>query len=180
MFLFRRMFLAWIGNDFPTWWNVDWSPVEMEFGETVNYPLDGELGDRQWNSMRSRNYQGYIRLGPEHRLMAVDMFHQLHCVNTFRKALIRPHDVDANEHHILHCLHYLRQLFLCAADTTLEPYDFLAVNYTLQGPTRFVRQCRDWSVLYKGLDDNAAEWAAFAEDYNSKVGNVAIMSNFLD
>ncbi|KAF8507288.1 hypothetical protein BU17DRAFT_100682 [Hysterangium stoloniferum] len=165
------LFPAYIGDDFPIWWEQDWSPVEMTFGETSRYTLPGALADAEWESIRKGNYQGYVRLGPERRIFAVDMLHQLHCVNTFRKGLTHS-DAESqrkNEHHMVHCLNYLRELFLCVADTTLEPYDYRALNFTVE-KVGFTRECRDWSRIYERMDEDAEAWRDFAIKYNEEHG----------
>jgi hypothetical protein len=44
--------------------------------------------------------------------------------------------------HTTHCLEYLRQSTMCAADTTLEPF---TPNLGLDGTKH---KCRDWDTIY--------------------------------
>ncbi|KAG1798716.1 hypothetical protein EV424DRAFT_1332873, partial [Suillus variegatus] len=71
------------------------------------------------------------------RLFGVSMFHQLHCLQMIRLALINgPND------HSGHCLNFLRQAILCNSDTTLDPR--LGVTHI----------CRDWSQVYAYIEEN--------------------------
>lgn len=55
---------------------------------------------------------------------------------------------------------YLRQVFVCNADVTLEPGDFFAKNLTIDrmGVTR---QCRDWKMVDTWMTNKFKEWLAF-------------------
>jgi hypothetical protein len=66
------------------------------------------------------------------------------------------HQEHSDPAHIRHCMDYLRQSLMCAADSTLEP-----VNFALGGVTGwgFKRQCRDYSAL--------VEWSDKWRMYNS-------------
>ncbi|THV07186.1 hypothetical protein K435DRAFT_581864, partial [Dendrothele bispora CBS 962.96] len=52
-----------------------------------------------------------------------------------------------------HCLMYLRQIFLCNADLTLEDGDFTGKNYTTQRIAD-TRKCRDWSTVARWVNQN--------------------------
>jgi len=98
-------------------------------------------------------YEGV--LGESNRYV-VTMFHQLHCMRYFRGAFqkgMTEEGLKLNEEqqeHIPHCLNYLIQGILCAADTTLE---WQKEPYVL-GTGPFVNHtCRDWTKVYKALDD---------------------------
>lgn len=55
-----------------------------------------------------------------------------------------------HQHHLLHCVYYLRQTVLCASDETLEPYtEQIGVNVT--------HECRaNWRDLYRLSDQSSA------------------------
>lgn len=154
---------SYIGDDFPSKLDIQMDPVEMTFEETSSYPIEGELADYRWASLRPQTHLGYLRLGPDNRVFSLAMFHAIHCLNVFRQGLI---DVDYGEHHIQHCLNYLRQLFMCSADSTLEPYDFMTRNFT-QNPVGVTRQCNDWSAVHENLAANWNQWKADLARNNS-------------
>jgi hypothetical protein len=102
---------------------------------------------------------GFVRLGPEYRLFGVSMFHQLHCLDKLRRAVVQEPPSEWERWHTQHCLNYVRQMLLCAASSRLEPVkkvtelkglkvDGLGLEHT----------CRDWSVLREIAEDNFAEW----------------------
>ena len=163
------IFLAYVGDDYPTWYGLDIGTVEMTFEETVHYPLSGAQAETEWNTLRRMDsHHGYIRLGPDKRVLAVAMFHELHCVNTLRKALVDRTHTEGSDHHVQHCLNYLRQLFLCSADSTLEPYDFTNRDFENErlGVTR---QCRDWSIVYEETQRNYVEWLEWLRNNRTMV-----------
>jgi hypothetical protein len=68
---------AYKGHDFP-----DTLPVSslgralMTVEESPTYPLQGVESDAEWFSMTSAGY-GYVHLGPNNRIFAVTMFHEV-------------------------------------------------------------------------------------------------------
>lgn len=136
----------------------------MVFEETVHYdlPLD-DISRIEWYALMSPwSHQGFVRLGNDKRVYGVAMSHQLHCINILGQALANASDPDANIHHVHHCLDYLRQVFLCESDTTLEPGDFKAREYAAT-PEYHTRVCRDWSVIFGAMEANYKEWQAWLD-----------------
>lgn len=129
-------------------------PVAMDLEESVHYSLD-DWSDDEWLSSLP-NGQGAYRVVTEDGPMVLTLaaFHQLHCLRMFRKDMVSQ---TTNLGHSHHCLNYLRQSFLCEADTTLEPKEFFTKNSTHYHnyPTRV---CRDWTVFYNVMEDNYREW----------------------
>ena len=153
--------LAYIDNDFPSTLPINLDIVEMEFYESERYVINDTFSHRLWDSTNSES-GGFIRLGPDMRVFSVAMFHQLHCISRLQQGLKHNDGSHGQYHHIQHCLNYLRQLFLCSADTTLEPGDVL---YHAKGGdkdgTSFTRECRDWSAVYDFSDRNLVEFRQF-------------------
>jgi len=157
---------SYIGDDYPVWFDVPRidDPVEMTFAESSSYPMTGERAQALYISMRaSYSHDGYVHLGPDHRWFAVSMFHQMHCINQIRNNIVDP-DGHSGRHaakgHIQHCLNYLRQFFLCHADDTLEPGNFLEHEH-IMGTVSHTRQCRDWMKLEDATETNWQEWLAY-------------------
>ncbi|KZT28832.1 hypothetical protein NEOLEDRAFT_1058041, partial [Neolentinus lepideus HHB14362 ss-1] len=140
------------------------------FEESVHYPFTtNSTAKDEWWSFIPETHQGFLRLGPEKRVFAVAMFHELHCISTFYGALSAQRQSATTDYHVQHCLNYLRQLFLCSADMTLEPYDFVARDYTLQrvGTSRV---CRDWSVIYGEANRLHEDWIRFKRSNGTWIG----------
>ena len=84
------------------------------------------------------------------------MFHQLHCLGTIRnvihtlsEGIIHQKDLLS---HVEHCLDYVRQALMCAADTTVEWPAFVRedANGTVQSGTDgngIQHKCRDWDAV---------------------------------
>jgi len=104
-------------------------------------------------------------MGPEHRSLDTVVFHQMHCLEMIQRSF-QIELAHRNFDHLQHCLFYLQEMFLCGADTTLEPGDFLSTAPT---PPPYTRECRDWTDLWKFDRDNAAEFKSSAALYDDDV-----------
>jgi len=100
---------------------------------------------------------GFVRLGPEYRLFGVSMFHQLHCLDKLRRAVVEEPPSEWERWHTQHCLNYIRQMLLCAASNKLEPVKNVTEGLKVDG-LGLEHTCRDWSVLRGIAEENFAEW----------------------
>lgn len=130
------------------------SQVLMTVEESVHYPLLGNESDIQWASLSSAGY-GYVRLGPENRLFAVTMFHELHCLRMLNYAFGKSR--IASIEHVQHCLAYLKDGIICDADLTIEPGNFEERDFESQR-TGVTHVCKDWASLYEAMDQNYYGW----------------------
>ena len=96
---------------------------------------------------------GFVRLGPEHRLFGVSMFHQLHCLDKMRRAVVHDPPSEWERWHTQHCLNYVRQMLLCASSNRLEPVKETAEGLKVDG-LGLEHTCRDWSVLRGIAEEN--------------------------
>ncbi|PCH37194.1 hypothetical protein WOLCODRAFT_83470 [Wolfiporia cocos MD-104 SS10] len=148
---------GYVGSDFPMTLPLapgDLDSVSLTVEESVHFPLEGAASDQQWFGLTSAG-SGYIRLGLDQRLFMVTMFHELHCLRVLNFAY--GGSDAANEEHITHCLGYLRQMALCAADTTLEPDDFTTRDFEVDRMGS-MHTCRDWSTVYGVMQDGYDGW----------------------
>ncbi|KAF9524163.1 hypothetical protein CPB83DRAFT_861718 [Crepidotus variabilis] len=130
--------------------------VLMTDEESVHYPLLGMESDSEWFALADlESGSGYLRLGPENRIFAVSMFHQMHCLRMINLAFLKAH--IASPPHLHHCLNYLRQAALCKADLSLEPGNFEERNFETQrsGATHL---CQDWSAVYPFMETKYQWW----------------------
>src|ERR1700753_2613050 len=117
--------VAYKGTDFPVALDLQLDTVEMEFYDSHRFIVNNTAFDGGlWDSTNSQS-GGFVRLGQDRRVFSIAMFHQLHCVARLHGGLNDNTGDEWQIHHIQHCMNYLRQLFLCAADATLEPGDVL-------------------------------------------------------
>lgn len=134
------------------------SAVDMTVYESIHFESDGPQAVRNWRSMDAYiPSNGWIRLGPNHRMFAVGMYHEFHCLRRFFHALYQPDHPFANAEHVNHCLGYVKQHILCEADDTLEEGDSMARDFEkdiVQGETI----CEDWGAVFDFLGNNSAEW----------------------
>ncbi|KAL1964933.1 hypothetical protein VTN77DRAFT_6286 [Rasamsonia byssochlamydoides] len=146
----------------------------------------GAGGDLAWDSIILPDKGGYVYVksndsaaGPEP--WGVGMFHSLHCLVILRAViqesqgvttgekmdddhdhLTRRSDIHVAPDHFKHCLSYLAQSIICAADGTLEPphiaYDANGhiTEYTVDGIGVW-HQCKDTSVLWKKVLESEEE-----------------------
>ncbi|KZS97278.1 hypothetical protein SISNIDRAFT_450070 [Sistotremastrum niveocremeum HHB9708] len=128
----------------------------MSFYHSVQYTPSNPDSGTHFDSLVPRS-GGFIRLGPDWRAFSVAMFHELHCLFAINRALHGP-ESSYLRGHFTHCTNYLRQLFLCSADHTLEPGDFMSRNLSDHSNVFFNRQCRDWSAIYDFSETNIDEF----------------------
>nr|GAT56699.1 predicted protein [Mycena chlorophos] len=132
------------------------APAAMNFSWTDRYSIEA---DEEWASLIPYGH-GWVRLGVEKEAFAVSMYHQLHCLNGIRTALLIPREghTPQLESHTNHCFNYLRQLLLCKLDTTLEPTIIAPagegkVKASASGEN-VVHICRDWAQVRRFVENN--------------------------
>jgi len=104
------------------------------------------------------------------------MYHQMHCLDSLRFSILgRNHPARRDNgmkdkrmvDHAQHCLNYLRQTILCAADLTLEPEVVLGSGDVAEGLFA-THVCRDWSKVHTFVEENFKEW----EQWKNTTGGV--------
>ncbi|KAG0705821.1 hypothetical protein DFH29DRAFT_799515, partial [Suillus ampliporus] len=136
----------YIDDDYPTALPLHLDTVALTF----NTSKPGIMAWLEWNLLdRFPRGHGFVRLGPNGREFGVSMFHQLHCLQMIRLALINgPND------HSAHCLNFLRQAILCNSDTTLDPTTVNPEGMTGSDGLGVTHVCRDWSQVYAYVTEN--------------------------
>ncbi len=151
----------------------------MTVEDSVHYPLTGPSAQLEWDTIYPSSI-GFVRLGAERRIMCVSMFHQLHCVEKMRRALVNPDDPYATIPHLQHCMNYIRQMILCASDLTLEPEDAPGMwdsqgHVNASESTDILRgvgvthSCRNWAEVYDVMEDNYIEWQKYWDEHSGEV-----------
>ncbi|KAJ7196463.1 hypothetical protein GGX14DRAFT_375972, partial [Mycena pura] len=121
--------------------------VALTTENSESYSLSGFDAYVDWRSLDVfPRGNGFVHLGPD----GVAMFHQMHCLQIIRSAIVQG---GAGEH-AEHCLNLLRQVVLCASDTTLDALD--AENAT--DGLGSVHVCRDWQKVYDFMEENQSNW----------------------
>jgi hypothetical protein len=104
-------------------------------------------------------HNGMFEMGPNKRVFALAMYHQLHCLQAIRFTyLLIQGDVNVTSeraqaafHHSDHCFEVIREGILCNADITLES-SMLGMGPDGQRvPGGFgdgaIHRCRDWTQI---------------------------------
>jgi len=125
--------------------------------DPIYYEMEGVNATAEWNAIRPPG-KGFVFLGDEYFAFGVSMWHQMHCLNHIRAALV--HGDDGSDH-TKHCFHYLRQAILCAADTTLEPGGtgmLVESGDKVATGVDVVHTCRDWRQVHDWMEDQHSKW----------------------
>jgi hypothetical protein len=150
--------VAYLEGDRPRELPIKVRTIQAAFHDDPDhYGMEGFAATAEWNAIRPPG-AGFVFLGEEHYAFGVSMWHQMHCLNHIRAALVNG---DDGSDHTKHCFHYLRQGILCAADTTLEPGgtsrmlkngDKVATGVGTQ------HTCRDWRQVHDWLETQHESW----------------------
>jgi len=130
--------------------------------EVVDSDRYGMEDSNDWASITPPGH-GFVKIDNE--FYALSIYHQIHCLNSFRRMLNKSPNASYTEHdsmHSHHCLSYLRQMILCGADTTLEPA-FQAINTDGRQTraaygTGVTHECRDWVEVREFAARNYEQW----------------------
>ncbi|EJD00201.1 uncharacterized protein FOMMEDRAFT_92706, partial [Fomitiporia mediterranea MF3/22] len=156
------------GEDVPLAMKTDAKSVRMIVEESVRYDQASPEGSREWRYTAHPLGSGVVHLGPRHRSLFVNMFHQLHCIEYFAENLVRAH--DGEREHLQHCLDFMRIMTLCRPDLTLELEDFSRRNFTSER-TGAEHVCRDWTPAYNKATESYLAWRKIRDEQTSREGN---------
>jgi len=146
------------GTDFGEDLALRLDSVPMEFGDDLNHQLNGTVTHGDWIPFTPGEL-GVVRLGPEHTVANLVLFHQLHCIQILYSAF-KSGIKESHYDHLQHCLFYLQQLALCDADSSLEPGDFLS-KVPGQHSGSFTKQCLDWKTVTTFQKSNSDDFIRF-------------------
>lgn len=134
--------------------------------DSPHYALNSSDADAEWQSIYPGGQQGFVHLGPNKRFFSLSLYHQIHCLESLRNAILNRghHAHDAADgmrkrdvEHSAHCLNYLRQTIMCNADLTLEPEVVEGTQDVGEGLAA-VHVCRDWSKIHEFARQNWEDW----------------------
>ncbi|KAJ3554484.1 hypothetical protein NM688_g3085 [Phlebia brevispora] len=155
------------GNKYPAHLTSDLlGPVALTLQESIHFTnTSQESPDDEWKSLF---HDVYWRLGEERRVFILSFLHQLHCLIGLQRGLQDPAHGDSGrnaDHHMQHCLNYLRQTLLCTSFDALERGDFMARDFesVRMGDTLV---CHDWEEIFEETVKNQADWAAWNAQWN--------------
>ncbi|KAL7278214.1 hypothetical protein ACG7TL_008189 [Trametes sanguinea] len=139
--------------------------VLMSIEESVRFGLHEPEANLEWLWQSTPNDGGNVHMGPNNRFFVVALTHQQHCLRGMRTVLEAEgvptgHDL----HHSEHCLSFMREHTLCAADITLEPGDPFSRNFTSER-VAVERECMDVEAFYGTMWSQWNEWLAFKKEH---------------
>ena len=142
----------------------------MTIEDSKHYALDSPDADAEYRSIYPGKHLGFVRLGPKKRFFSLSMYHQIHCLDALRQAILGRHGhgasttpahgsekVKRDVEHSHHCLNYLRQTIMCSADLTLEP-EIVEGSQDVGEGLAVTHVCRDWSKVHAFIEENE-KWA---------------------
>ncbi|KAL9046811.1 MAG: hypothetical protein Q9214_000453 [Letrouitia sp. 1 TL-2023] len=160
-----------------------WNAASLPYGAFVfrEWPLIGDLSpsaDKAWEQTLLTSNGGFLYVGDDKavdREWGISMFHALHCLKMLR-IVIRtsemmnvtgdpgsfetPAGLHMSPEHIGHCIGYIAQYILCAADGTIEPPEVWRndhgeiIKAEVNGHG-YQHQCRDARSLWKASTKSA-------------------------
>ncbi|KAI9439098.1 hypothetical protein H4582DRAFT_2056939 [Lactarius indigo] len=130
-------------NDRPNWVIRYLSPIPMNIEGRKHYQLSD--ADAEWAALVPNNATLY--LGPQIRLPKISMFHQLHCLDVFRREIMEaaPQDLTRRRH----CLTILLNIELCPMDLAVLGQESEAEVQ----PRAQAYQCVGWRRVYRELSE---------------------------
>ena len=132
----------------------------MSIEESVRYSIHSPEAPLEWLYTATTHDMGNTHLGPPDRarIGVVALAHQLHCLRALRAALAEEGVPEGHAMHPAeHCLSFLRESTLCAADATLEPGDTSGRNPTAER-VGGERVCMDAEAFYASMLTRWNEW----------------------
>jgi len=160
---------TYLGQDFPLEYPIGTlENIATTLHETTRLQIHGNdpIAKQEWDLLETlpRGY-GRVRLGPDHRLFLISMFHQFHCLRAMEIRLRDRNSSYIDAEHYGHCLNYLRQTLLCDANDSLEEGDFIERNLEVDriGDTAV---CRDWEKVYAAMNENDDDYGRWANKWN--------------
>jgi len=145
---------SYIDKDYPVKLPVQLDQVQATFDCSVRYALNTSVAEEIWNKSTDTRNGGFVRLGPDRRVFAVSMFHELHCMSALSRALNETVQTPMLDGHVGHCLNYLRMFTQCTADATEEPVVKVSILKSQGCAPSFIRRCSNWNTLYDFLSRN--------------------------
>ncbi|KAJ8093851.1 hypothetical protein PM082_009715 [Marasmius tenuissimus] len=108
--------------------------------------------DRRWDDLY-RFPTIRIPSDPDNYIVALDVFHQVHCLNMLRKGLRPDYYPPVEDWHVQHCIEHLRQAILCSSDVSLIIYHWNYEQNSTYGRSATPHTCRNFDTIYEWAKD---------------------------
>ena len=94
---------------------------------------------------------------PDHYIIGLDVFHQLHCLNKIRKALSSDYYGADALMHVSHCMEHLRQAVMCNVDISTVFWTWSEVKKKALADARVTHTCRDFGAVKEWAEGRRIE-----------------------
>ena len=106
-------------------------------------------------------------LGPDAHIVQIDVFHQIHCLNSLRKAAFHEHyhppTGALQVQHLKHCLHMLVQNLMCSANVDLITHNWIETQRHPFPDFSINHQCRDFEAVRAWSEEHKVETKEMVE-----------------
>ncbi|KAJ7853917.1 hypothetical protein B0H13DRAFT_2358727 [Mycena leptocephala] len=138
-------FTRGLGHDVPVYerppsdavdaaWNELYSVAQIKIPKSVAI----KMPNKTWPLLNDR----------ENYIFSLDVFHQLHCLDTLRKQLYpRYKDSHVTDMHMRHCIGALRQALMCISDTAPVVWQWSDQVKAVEQRDDIVHVCRDYEQI---------------------------------
>ncbi|KAJ7779390.1 hypothetical protein DFH07DRAFT_910798 [Mycena maculata] len=121
-------------------------------------------------AMRMPNRTWPIGRDPGNYMFALDVFHQLHCLDTLRKELHPGHNyTHVSAPHLRHCIGAIRQALMCSADISTVVFQWSEKHQRALQRDDIVHVCRDFNRIRGWASEHTfvpqdTDFTVFVED----------------
>jgi len=149
---------SFVDGDYPLRFPSSKKHVLLSIEESVRFSMFNPEATDEWLWMGTSGDHN-VHFGSNRRFFSTTMTHQQHCMTIILEAMQEEEALEEPYlEHTVHCLSYLRQAALCAADSTLEPPIMLSSNYSFTERIGATHTCFDWPEFYKDMKSNWLTW----------------------
>ncbi|KAH6904504.1 hypothetical protein BKA70DRAFT_1296991 [Coprinopsis sp. MPI-PUGE-AT-0042] len=118
---------------------------------------------------------------PGYYIAALDVFHQIHCLNTVRKAVYidhyRGHDSHLTDEHISHCIDSVRQSLMCNADISVNVWQWSEEVRAVVGYSTNAHTCKNYNKIQGWARENRLhKWIDIQTHIPDELPDIPIIS----
>ncbi|KAL3417154.1 hypothetical protein PVAG01_11154 [Phlyctema vagabunda] len=110
--------------------------------------------------------------GPDAYIGRVDVFHQIHCLDTLRREAYFDHyygkkwphgtpTSDLHQTHVSHCIYLLLQNLMCTGNVDIYTHFWADAQYNAFPDFNLNHKCRDFEAILKWQEDNSVDVKEF-------------------
>lgn len=121
---------------------------------------------------RAAKWPESMGMGPEAYVARVDVFHQIHCLNSLRREIYFDHyygntwpdgrasSTKTHKLHVAHCINLLLQNIMCTANVDVYTFMWTDAAPMPIADSSVYHQCRDFDAIYEWTRENGVNGTA--------------------